>query len=42
MGWSYDELMDCPYEEFLNYKRIMTLESKEEQKEKQKQQRKVE
>lgn len=39
LGWSYQELMACPYEEYLNYRRIMTLEKKEEMKKKKQQER---
>lgn len=39
MGWSYQQLMDTPYEEYLNYRRIMSLENKEEIKQKKKQER---
>lgn len=39
LGWSYEELMNCPYEQYLNYRRIMTLEKKEEVQEKERQQR---
>lgn len=42
LGWSYQDLMNCPYEEYLNYRRLMALEKKEEIKEKKRQQRKAE
>ena len=29
MGWTYEELMECPYEKYLDITRIMSLESKE-------------
>jgi len=32
MSWSYEDLMNCPYEKFLEYKRIMSLETKEKKK----------
>lgn len=41
MGWSYEDLMELPYDEYLNYSRIMSLEKKEEKKESERQQRKA-
>ena len=33
MSWSYRDLLDCPYEKYLEYSRIMALEKKQEKKE---------
>lgn len=40
LGWSYEELMDCPYERYLDYRRLMSLEAKEKKKEQERQKRK--
>lgn len=32
MGWSYEELMNTPYETYLDISRIMSIENKEEEK----------
>lgn len=36
MGWTYEDLMDTPYEVYLDTTRILSLESKEEEKEQKK------
>lgn len=39
MGWSYTDLMEVPYEEYLDHRRILSIEGKEEQKEQKKAER---
>lgn len=41
MSWSYDDLMNCPYEKYLDYSRIASLESKNRKKEAKKNERKA-
>jgi len=41
MGWTYQELMETPYEMFLDITRIQTLEAKYEQKKNKKMENKV-
>lgn len=40
LGWSYEELMNCPYEQYLNYRRLMSMEAKEKKKQQERQKRK--
>lgn len=40
MGWSHEQLMDCPYEQYLDYRRIMSIEAKEKKKEQEKRKKK--
>lgn len=37
MGWSYQELLDTPYEQFLKTRRIVNIEKKEEKRQKEQQ-----
>ena len=41
MGWSYEELMNTPYNEYLNFTRLMSIEKKEKKKQGERQQRRV-
>ena len=33
MGWTWQELMETPYEEYLKIKRILSIEAKKKQRE---------
>lgn len=41
MGWSYEELMDTPYDRYLDISRMLSLESKHKQKKSSKAERKA-
>lgn len=41
MGWSFQELMETPYETYLDISRIISLENKEELKEQKKAEREM-
>ena len=41
LSWSYEDLMNCPYEKYLDYTRILSLEAKHQKKQEKKQKNKI-